>query len=109
MSSQPSSSEEGLNPSSKDGEPSHDSDIPPPRSSTRIAKGKEKQLEEDAYDEDEDDDGDTINTSYPPTTDEAAETRRVEEVRPFLAPLLPISAQILNSSVLAESAEMGDG
>ncbi|KAG2368160.1 hypothetical protein BDR07DRAFT_1478486 [Suillus spraguei] len=48
-------------------------DISPPRSSSSTEKGKAKQLDED----------DTIENpsseSYPPTNDEAAETRRVEE------------------------------
>jgi hypothetical protein len=53
-------------------------DISPPSSRTSTEKGKAKQSEEDTYDDEE-----TVESSYPPTTDEAAETRRVEEVRHF--------------------------
>lgn len=79
MSSQPAQSlEEDLSnarPLFGDSKPnSHD--ISPPRSRTSTEKGKAKQLEDDAYDYE-----DPIENSYPPTSDEAAETRRVEEVR----------------------------
>ncbi|KAG2078848.1 hypothetical protein BDR04DRAFT_5545 [Suillus decipiens] len=48
-------------------------DISPPRSSSSTEKGKAKQLDEDDIIEN------PSSESYPPTNDEAAETRRVEE------------------------------
>ncbi|KAG0706119.1 hypothetical protein DFH29DRAFT_204644 [Suillus ampliporus] len=53
-------------------------DFSPPRSSTSTEKGKAKQLDEEIYD-DEDAIENPGSDSYPPTNDDAAETRRVEE------------------------------
>ncbi|KAG1734737.1 uncharacterized protein EDB91DRAFT_1146589 [Suillus paluster] len=63
---------------SKDGE-LDSQDISPPRSSTSTEKGKAKQLDEEAYDDEEDTIENPGSEAYPPTTDDAAETRRVEE------------------------------
>jgi len=65
---------------SQDNDQRDSQDMSPPRSSTSTEKGKERQLDEDI-------DIDIIENpsseSYPPTNDDAAETRRVEEVRYF--------------------------
>jgi hypothetical protein len=61
---------------SQDNDRRDSQDMSPPRSSTSTEKGKERQLDEDI-------DIDIIENpsseSYPPTNDDAAETRRVEE------------------------------
>lgn len=57
---------------SQDNDQRDSQDISPPRSSTSTEKGKSKQLDEDTTENPSSD-------SYPPTNDDAAETRRVEE------------------------------
>ncbi|KAG1775340.1 hypothetical protein EV702DRAFT_1199367 [Suillus placidus] len=57
---------------SQDNDQRDSQDISPPRSSTSTEKGKAKQLDEDIIEN-------PSSESYPPTTDDAAETRRVEE------------------------------
>ncbi|KAG1815925.1 uncharacterized protein BJ212DRAFT_1447002 [Suillus subaureus] len=57
---------------SQDNDQRDSQDISPPRSSTSTEKGKEKQLDEDTIEN-------PSSESYPPTNDDAAETRRVEE------------------------------
>ncbi|KAG2345614.1 hypothetical protein BDR05DRAFT_981947 [Suillus weaverae] len=57
---------------SQDNDQRNSQDISPPRSSTSTEKGKAKQLDEDIIEN-------PSSESYPPTTDDAADTRRVEE------------------------------
>lgn len=63
---------------SQDNDQRDSQDISPPRSSTSTEKGKSKQLDEDSICLEN-----PSSESYPPTNDEAAETRRVEQVRYF--------------------------
>jgi hypothetical protein len=63
---------------SQDNDQRDSQDSSPPRSSTSTEKGKSKQLDEDTTKN-----PNSSSESYPPTTDDAAETRRVEEVRYF--------------------------
>lgn len=60
---------------SQDNDQRDSQDISPPRSSTSTEKGKSKQLDEDRICIEN-----PSSESYPPTNDEAAETRRVEQV-----------------------------
>lgn len=59
---------------SQDNDQRDSQDISPPRSSTSTEKGKSKQLDEDSICMEN-----PSSESYPPTNDEAAETRRVEQ------------------------------